>query len=146
MPGATSDHFQEWELACHHCGLNFATPALVDALEALRALLPRYKDSNKERALRIIDGCRCPAWNEKTPNAASHSQHMLGTAADVWAAGMTAAELYALAVKVPAFANGGIGRNDPKKSLHVDIRDQPARWCYAATGATLKWYEPDVLL
>ena len=145
MPGASSDHFPAKELGCHHCGLNFATPALVDGLEALRTLLPPRPPLGgvaRPRPLYVADACRCDEWNAKTPNAATHSQHRLGTAADVHSPGLSAAELAGLALRVPAFANGGIGRADVQGFLHVDVRGIAARWCYDSNGVVINWYEP----
>jgi uncharacterized protein YcbK (DUF882 family) len=65
---------------------------------------------------------------------------MLGTAADVRSPGMSAVELAALALRVPAFTNGGIGRADHQGFIHVDVRGEAARWCYDEAGRVVNWY------
>jgi len=56
-----------------------------------------------------------------------HSEHLEGLAADVSLPGMSLRRMYELAVEVPQFAGGGIGVYDGN-FLHVDVRDQRARW------------------
>lgn len=135
---AHSQHFSDHELACHHCGVNCCTPELVGSLENLRALICERK--GRDTPLYIDDGYRCAAWNAKTPNAATHSQHVLGTAADVRVPGMSAMELWGFVAEVPAFK--GVGRADVQGYVHVDVRENPARWCYDPRGAVIPWFVP----
>jgi hypothetical protein len=135
--GATSLHFSDHELACHHCGVNGCQPMLVAALEQLRALI--CSQSGRDVPLYIDDAYRCSVWNSKTPNAATHSQHVLGEAADVRAPGFSAWNLWMLAKQIPEFK--GIGRADIQGYLHVDVREVPARWCYNQQGAVIPWFD-----
>lgn len=134
--GATSEHFSKAELACHHCGVNRCTPELVGALEALRAAIS--SDRGADTPIRVHDAYRCDAHNGQLPDAAKHSQHVVGNAADISVEGMTAAELYDHATTIEAIH--GFGRDDHHGYLHVDVRQYPARWCYNQAGVPMPWY------
>lgn len=136
---SSSQHFPPNELACHHCSKNFATPEIVAALESIRSMLPPLA-KDKPSPLYVIDCCRCLDWNLRVPNSASHSEHMLGRAADIRAPGLTAAQLLAYALKVPSIQ--GIGRNDSAGWIHVDVRPERARWCYNTAGVVVPWFDP----
>jgi uncharacterized protein YcbK (DUF882 family) len=131
--GITGPHFSEAELACHH-GINGCTQALVDAAEALRAVIGK--------PMRVHDAFRCPQCNALLKNAATHSQHMLGSAIDFDVEGMSGAELEAAARQVTTIH--GIGRSDHSNYLHIDVR--PAlvlvAWCYDAGGKEIAYYAP----
>ena len=74
--GDLSPHFDSSEFRCRHCGVvKRPAPALVDALERLRAIA--YPDG-----LRIVSGYRCPEHNARI-GGASRSQHLYATAADI---------------------------------------------------------------
>jgi len=135
---ADSVHFSDHELACHHCGVNGCQALLVGQLEVLRALISEAL--GRDTPVYIDSAFRCAEWNEATKHAASHSQHLLGNAADLRVAGMSAAKLWAFVQKVPGFK--GVGRSDPGGFVHVDVREVPARWCYDSEGATIDWYDP----
>lgn len=122
--GDLSPHFSRVELACHDCGRLVLDPRLLPALERLRELAGA--------AIVVHDGYRCPAHNAKV-GGVPHSQHELGTAADITIEGKTLQQMYDLAKQVPAFAGGGIGCYDTPPRLHVDVRRGAARW--GVTGA-----------
>lgn len=141
--GATSEHFSQLELQCHcGCGQNGCTQALVDALESLRALagVP----------IRVDSAFRCEAHNASLPNAAQHSQHELGNAADIVIEGLTPAQMELVAFSVPAV--NGVGRADHQGYIHVDVRPAAAAstalnpfggvvlWCYDTKGNECLWY------
>lgn len=126
-PNAThySEHFSRAELRCH-CGCT--TPHAVDLnlqnlavhLEKLRALVGG--------PLHVNDAYRCPAENDRVGGVKA-SQHLEGKAADLDQGNHSAAELAALAAKVPAFRDGGIGTYPSQHFVHVDYRGNgPARW------------------
>jgi uncharacterized protein YcbK (DUF882 family) len=126
-----SPHFSDAELSCRHCGVNLCTPELVDALEALRAVV----------GVQIALDCayRCPAHNLAV-GGVPDSEHTRGLAADIKIAGMTTRQMYRAAVQVPAFAAGGIGVAAHQGFIHVDVRSHRARWLYDITGkATPMW-------
>ncbi len=143
MNGATGPHFSSSELQCRGtrcsldgkrgCGVNGCTQRLIDALEEFRALVGK--------PLIIDSAYRCSRYNSATPNAAKGSEHTRGEAADIRVTGMTAAEMEAVARKVLAIR--GIGRDDHKGYIHIDVRNTLtlARWTYDANG---KWiaYQP----
>jgi uncharacterized protein YcbK (DUF882 family) len=129
--GATSAHFTAAELACSHCGVNNCTTELVTALEALR--------SRVGHPVHILSGYRCPIHNAAVGGVPA-SQHLLGTAADVTVPGMTTAALESAAAQCHEIR--GIGRDDHRGFVHVDVRRLPARWCYTAAGKDTAWYPP----
>jgi uncharacterized protein YcbK (DUF882 family) len=130
--GATSEHFSNSELACHHCGVNECSPELVEALEKFRTL--------SGQPVIVNDAYRCAVHNAATANAAKASEHLMGRAADIRISGMTAAQLEAIANKIPEIK--GIGRADNQGYLHIDVREQPARWCYDYAGKSCSYYPP----
>jgi len=131
--GATGPHFSEPELACRHCGVNQCTQALVDALEAFRALVGK--------PVVVSSAYRC-AQHNAAAGGAGKSEHLEGRAADIRVTGMTATELEATARTIPAIR--GIGRNDHQQYIHVDVRPTLtlARWCYAPDGQWCGYYAP----
>lgn len=164
--GATSEHFTDAELRCPgtNCGLdkkgchrNECTQILVDGLELLRAkALDLWREKyvpvdhpagQRAKAMvtfpgvRIHDAYRCVWHNSTTTGAAQDSQHPNGRAADISVQGLTAAELEAIADQIPSFK--GIGRDDIRNMLHVDVRPASfvARWCYYRNEQTggIKW-------
>lgn len=128
--GATSSHFSAAELACRHCGVNECNPMLVDALEQLRGLVGV--------PITVDDAYRCAAHNAAV-GGVKHSEHELGQAADIKIQGMTPAEMYRAALRVQAFAGGGIGVAEHQGYIHVDARPRLARWCYDTAGKQCAW-------
>jgi hypothetical protein len=51
---------------------------------------------------------------------------------------MTAADLEMVARGIPAIH--GIGRADQQGFLHVDVRTDPAKWCYNKHGVQVAYY------
>lgn len=135
---ATSKHFTNKELACHH-GLNGCTEGLVTALEELRAVVSA--EMGKDTPILVHDAFRCQTCNTALANAATHSQHLAGLAADIAVEGLSAWRLARLALYVKAFATGGIGRSDNPAFMHVDVRGVIARWCYDRKGKVIPWKE-----
>ena len=122
----TSAHFSDRELACPCCGVNLCVDKLVMALEALR----------EEIGLPIIvnSAYRCGPHNAKVGGAAN-SQHMRGMAADIRVSGLSPAEVYRMAQKIPAFGGFGVA----KTFLHIDVRTTVAKWCYGPDGKQCAW-------
>lgn len=129
-----SEHFSESELSCHGVaccgGANEVKQELLDALEAFREVVGRP----------VVMDCayRCHMHNSAVGGAPG-SEHPDGIAADIKVSGMTALEMYRAALKVPAFANGGIGVAENQGYIHVDTRKDKARWCYSISGAWCAW-------
>ena len=118
--GDLSRNFSAHEFRCR-CGCDRAeiNPRLVEALQALRDLAAR--------PVRITSGYRCPDHN-RSKGGKPRSQHLLGKAVDVVIDGFTVTQMYCLADKVAAFRNGGLGIYPDNGIIHVDVRDDYARW------------------
>ena len=128
-----SEHFNEKELACRcGCSVNLATPELLTALELFRCLVGV--------PVTINSATRCVVHN-RAEGGAPNSAHVRGLAADVMVSGLTAAQLEAVARQVPTIQ--GIGRDDRKGYIHIDVRaDGPAEWCYGSDGKKVAYYPP----
>jgi uncharacterized protein YcbK (DUF882 family) len=115
-----SEHFDSREFGCHcGCGLDTPAPALIAALEQLRAAAGR--------PVRVLSGLRCAEHNAKVGGAAD-SRHPTGEAADIVVAAMPLSELVVIAAGTPAFYRGGIGVYPGDGFVHVDVRPVMARW------------------
>lgn len=117
--------------------MNGCDARLVGVLEAVRALVCNAK--GRDVPVYVNDAYRCKLWNERVPNAVSNSQHVLGLAADISVAGMSAQELLSFVIQVPEIR--GIGRADVQRYVHVDVREEPARWCYSPSGRVIPWID-----
>jgi uncharacterized protein YcbK (DUF882 family) len=125
-----SANFDSSEFACS-CGCGYQTPdpALVVALQELR--------DSVACPVVILSGCRCAQHNAAVGGAV-HSQHVLGKAADIRVPGMTARQVYAATHCIPGLH--GFGVSDQGNFCHVDVRQEPARWCYL-NGAEAPWHD-----
>ena len=85
--------------------------------------LQKLREYTKKPVI-VRSGYRTPEHNAAV-GGATHSQHMLGTAADIEVAGYTGDQLAALARHF-GFTGIGIASN----WIHVDVRDNPAEWRY----------------
>lgn len=115
-----SEHFDEDEFRCRCCRQlppGGMSPELIRRLEDLRAAVGG-------QPLRITSGYRCPKHNQAVGGVAK-SQHVLGTAADVLAAGIG---VEALAVAAERVGFGGVGKYERQGFVHVDVRSGRARW------------------
>lgn len=132
--GQLTPHFNRSEFACRCCGKSNPTRELVEALELLRELLGA--------PLRVTSGSRCVNHNARV-GGARLSRHLLehngvrraSDAADIVPPpGVSVQELYRLALKVPAFANGGLGVYPVHGFLHCDTRGHRVRWAVLRRG------------
>ncbi len=125
-----SPNFRRKEFACRcGCGLNAISMELVHGLQKLRDIV--------KRPIVVTSGLRCVVWNEKQ-GGSRLSRHLLGQAADIRVAGMSARTLFRYAQKIPALR--GIGVSDEGNFIHVDVRPVLARWCYE-NGREVKWHD-----
>lgn len=112
-----SVHFNRGEFACGcGCEANNIDPALVEALEKIRACFGR--------PMRINSGVRCAAHNAAVGGKAD-SQHLAGKAADIVVEGVSPEDVHAAADRI-INGNGGVGRY--ATFTHVDVRGNAARW------------------
>lgn len=124
-------HFKRSEFACRdNCGFDLIDMRLVNGLELLRKQL--------NRSIRILSGCRCEAHN-KAIGGAKLSQHLLGKAADIHVDGLSARQVYDVARNILEFH--GFGVADSQNFVHLDVRDNPARWAYSPAGSEIPWYD-----
>jgi hypothetical protein len=121
-----SEHFTDAELACPCCGVNLCVDKLVQALEALRAVLGK--------PISVDSGYRCAKHN-KAVNGEPNSRHLQGMAADIRVADMTPVEVYRAAKEIPAFGGFGVALH----FVHLDVRTTVAKWGYGADGKQCPW-------
>lgn len=116
-PKMLSEHFSATEFACKcGCGFDAVNPELVTLLEEVRTHF---------NAPVIIDSaCRCEKHNRDI-GGKPHSQHLLGTAADIKVKGYTPA-LVADWLEYRHPDSHGIGRY--RTFTHIDVRRDRARW------------------
>jgi hypothetical protein len=130
-----SEHFTESELQCKcGCGQNGCTEPLLHALEAFRAAVAR--------PVTIRSAFRCAKHNAAV-GGVPNSEHTRGEAADVAVPGLSPAAMEAEATKLATLGViGGVGRDDHHGYIHIDVRKNPARWCYEQSGQQCRWYPP----
>lgn len=121
-PGFVSENFRAAEFKCKCCGqLHPDFPdkppaALLGFLEDIRA--------HFGKPVHINSGYRCPNHNAAVGGAKA-SQHMAGTASDIWIGGVLPSDVYAYADKIIG-TKGGVGSYET--FTHIDARGFRARW------------------
>ena len=90
---------------------------LVNGLEILRTIVGV--------PILINSGVRCASHNAEV-GGGTHSQHLLGNAADIRSSQTPISELWKFARNI--FDKGGIGVYVNPDFLHLDVRDGAARW------------------
>ena len=138
--GDMAKNFSRIEFLCPCCKRDGIHPELVSTLQELR--------DNVAVPIHVNSSYRCPRHN-RLVGGVRNSEHVLGLAADIVIAGMTAREMYHAAEKVKGFMDGGIGIYEPFDTVgggfvHVDVRDSGlARWAemggkYVGIGEVIK--------
>lgn len=108
-------YFNDDEFRCHHCGAlpeNGMNPVLLEKLDQLRERVgfPIF----------VSSGYRCPTWNsDPRVGGVSNSQHVRGSAADIYCNEISVEELANLAAEI---GFDGIGRYYGSDFVHVDCR------------------------
>ena len=108
-----SGHFSESEMSCHHCGQLPAggiSGVLLDGLERLRTIVGK--------PIYVTNAYRCPEHNAAV-GGVSNSQHVHGTAADIYVDGMGVWELANICKQI----FDGVGEYYGQEFVHVDMRD-----------------------
>jgi uncharacterized protein YcbK (DUF882 family) len=112
--GDVSANFNRSEFACNcGCGYNTVDYGLLSILEMVRR--------HFEQPITITSGCRCPDYNREI-GGASHSQHLLGRAADIQVKNITPKIIQEYLTDTP----GGLGSYET--FTHVDSRNTKTRW------------------
>lgn len=108
-----TEHFAESEFACRCCGMLPTTGismALLLGLERLRLRIGR--------PINISSGYRCPDHN-RAVGGVWNSQHVKGTAADIYVDGMGVRELANICKQI----FDGVGTYVEDGFVHVDMRE-----------------------
>ena len=109
-----TENFGLWEFQCSCCGQVKIHPKLVEMLQALREKVGK--------PVIITSGYRCPEHN-KAVGGVKSSYHTRGMAADIKVSGVSVSQIAQLAETI---GFNGIGIYP--SFVHVDIRDEKARW------------------
>lgn len=127
--GKLSEHFDADEFVCHCCGkgADKIDPKLIELLERLRTLA--------EAPIHINCGYRCPKHNREV-GGVDNSQHVLGTAADIYIPKLSFVQTEHLVKTLPF---DGTGFYPPIEQggawfIHVDVRD-------GGIGNRYEWWE-----
>lgn len=108
-----TEHFSESEFACRCCGqlpVTGISMALLLGLERLRLRIGR--------PINISSGYRCPDHN-RAVGGVWNSQHVKGTAADIYVDGMDVRELANICKQI----FDGVGTYVDGGFVHVDMRE-----------------------
>ena len=116
-----SEHFNSEEFTCKcGCGEHEVSPKLIALLEVIR----KYTNA----PVTIVSGRRCEKHN-KACGGKTHSQHLLGNAADIQIMGMSPAKVQQFVQELHESNKsrvGGLGKY--ATFTHVDVRQTIARW------------------
>lgn len=125
--GKLSKHFSGDEFTCHCCGQGTVSPKLIELLERLRDLagVP----------IHVNCGYRCPKHNAEV-GGVPNSQHVKGTAADIYIPSISFEKAHDLAKHLPFDAIGCYPPLDKGGLwfLHLDVRN-------GGIGSGIEWWE-----
>ena len=110
-------NFTPREFACRGTGRLLVAPALLDALEALRARLGR--------PLAVSSGYRAPEHNRLVSSTGPAGPHTTGLAADIAIDGEAALRLVGHAVAL-GFTGIGVSQKGAGRFIHLDLLSGPA--------------------
>ena len=120
--GDLSKNFSMVEFRCPHCG---EAPNPEDfGFRTLYLTLQRIRDRLNSSVI-VTSGYRCPAHNEAV-GGAGNSQHLYGTAADVYAPGMSQDDLFNLCKNMYLEGEIYLGYmykiKGSDRAVHIDVR------------------------
>lgn len=112
-----SNNFRVKEFKCNDgSDAVFISPELLKILQNIR--------THFGKAVNINSAYRTPTYNKKV-GGSSYSQHMYGTAADIYINGVSPKEIAKYAETL-LDGWGGIGVYNT--FVHIDVREQKSRW------------------
>lgn len=115
-----SKHFQVKEFACRDgSDTVWIADELLDVLE-------RIREQAGGKPVTILSGYRTAGYNAKV-GGVKRSQHLYGTAADFYVAGVSVDTLARYA-RIAMPQRGGVGIYRKQSFLHVDVRKGKANW------------------
>jgi len=112
----------ERELMCH-CYGQYCQGLPEEGIDPLLIELITKIRGASEVPVYIVTGYRCPDYNWSI-GGDQGSEHVKGTAADIWAPDMSIDELFELCDELNI--NGGVGKYT--KYIHIDVRGAYIRW------------------
>jgi uncharacterized protein YcbK (DUF882 family) len=115
--GDISENFNSSEFTCHCCGKSHPNGVPQELLTILEDVRDHY-----DKPVHVNSGYRCPKHN-KSVGGAIGSQHLKGTAADIWVTDVSPDQVYA---NLNQNHEGGLGKYDT--FTHIDVRGHHARW------------------
>ena len=126
-PRGLSKHFDTSEFICHCCGQGSVENRLIELLEELRA--------KANAPVHVNCGFRCTKHNAEV-GGVPNSQHVLGTAADIWIPNISFDKARDLVQSLPF---DGTGFYPPLEKggawfIHVDVRN-------GGIGSHIDWWE-----
>jgi uncharacterized protein YcbK (DUF882 family) len=119
-------NFRPGEFYCK-CGTCLGVPPNKAATRHLAWVLQQIRDLVNV-PIKITSAYRCEQHNQNV-GGSTHSQHKLGTAADLQAKGLKAQQLHAAILDLVSskrIPEGGLGLYET--FVHYDIRPKKARW------------------
>ena len=128
--GDISKHFNKSEMICKHCGAyKEMDPLLLKGLDKLRDII--------NQPLVLTSAYRCP-YHPLEINKKNIGQHTLGTAADIKIPSTVTKKVFLILIlRIPEFK--GIGLPTHSNFIHIDIRNNPARWGYNANNKQIPY-------
>ncbi|MFZ7120152.1 MAG: D-Ala-D-Ala carboxypeptidase family metallohydrolase [Eubacteriaceae bacterium] len=117
-------HFKKEEFKCN-CGGKYCNGYPVKVSEGLLILLEKIRKECGNKSVHLNRGISCKKYNATIKGAAKDSQHLYGTAADIYISGISVKNLGNVCKKLNP--KGGVGSNYDAH-VHVDVRGVKARW------------------
>ena len=125
LPNELSSSFKQSETICRcGCGKNAMTEEVICIASILRMLVGH--------PLRVNSGFRCESYNKRI-GGSPKSQHLTGNAMDL-TVGVVDYDFNLLVRYAEQSGCRGLGKYKKKNFVHLDCRNDKARWDGDATG------------